>query len=173
MAMVWKSSKLIDYGSYASIRITTKHDSFPILKLAHSDELSVKLVQHEFDVLTDLARLGLPIVEFDQQPILDNGVTCGYRMKTLYKLEQSELHSRGNDIKHTLDQLHCAGFSHGDFTPSNIMKDKNNRIILIDFGFAGRLGSAVPSFFPSWLYTGGIYSNESDLEAFQRYTSLG
>jgi serine/threonine protein kinase len=164
VAGVWKGSKLIDYGSYASIR-TTNHESFPILKLAHSDELSIKLIQHEFDVLADLTKLGLPVVELDEQPTLDHGVTCGYRMKQLSKLEFSELRSRNDEIKHALDRFHSAGFCHGDFTPSNIMKDENDHIILIDFSFAGRLGSAVPAFFPSWLYSDGIYSIGSDIEA--------
>lgn len=170
MAAVWKGSELIDYGSYASIRIT-EHDPFPVLKLAHSDELCIKLIQREFEVLTELTELGLPVVKMDQQPILDNGVTCGYRMEKLSKLEPSELHSRSDEIKRTLDQFHSAGFCHGDFTPSNIMKDKNNSITLIDFSFSGQVGSAVPEFFPSWLYTDGIYHIDSDLEAFQRCQS--
>lgn len=93
-----------------------------------------------------------------------------YRMKKVSKLEPSELYSRTDDIKHILDQLHSAGFSHGDFSPSNIIKDEGDCIILIDFSFAGQLGSTVPSFFPSWLYTNGIYGIKSDLEAFARYT---
>jgi RIO-like serine/threonine protein kinase len=169
IAAIWRDSTIIDYGSHASIR-DTKHGRFPILKLAHSDELSIKLIQHEFDVLAELTKLGLPVVEFDQQPILDNGVTCGYRMKKLSKLEPSELRSRTDDIKQTLDRLHSAGFSHGDFGPSNIMTDEGGRLILIDFSFAGQLGSAVPSFFPSWVYTDRIYGIGSDLERFGRYT---
>lgn len=158
---------LLDYGSHASIRIT-KHGRFPILKLAHSDEVSIKLIQYEFDILAKLTKLGLPVVEFDQQPILDNGVTCGYRMEKLSKLEASELSLRADDIKQALDQFHCAGFSHGDVSPSNIMT-KDGRITLIDPSFAGRLGSGVPSFFPSWVYADGIFGIGSDLERFGRY----
>lgn len=91
-------------------------------------------------------------------------------MKKLSKLEPSELRSRTDDIKHTLDRLHSAGFCHGDFSPSNIMKDEGGHIILIDLSFAGLLGSAVLSFFPSWLFADGIYSIESDLKALGRYT---
>jgi RIO-like serine/threonine protein kinase len=160
---------IIDYGSHASIRIT-EHRRFSILKLAHSDELSIKLIQHEFDVLADLTKLGLPVVEFDQQPIWDDGVICGYRMKKLFKLEPSKFYSRNNDVMQTLDKFHSAGFSHGDFSPSNIMEDESGRIILIDFSFTGRLGCTVPSFFPKWVYTDGIYSISSDLERFGRFT---
>jgi Choline/ethanolamine kinase len=160
---------MIDYGSHASIRITEQHCSFPIPKLAHSDELlSIKLIQH--DVLADLTKLGLPVVEFDQhRPILDDGVICGYRMKKFFKLDLSELRSRTNDIRHTLNQLHSTGFYHGDFSPNNIMKDESGSIILIDFSFSGRLGSVVPSIFPSWLHKEGTYSIDSDLEAFHKY----
>ncbi|PQM43516.1 hypothetical protein VC83_09643 [Pseudogymnoascus destructans] len=169
IAAIWRDSTIVDYGAYASIRVT-EHGRFPILKLAHQDELSIKLIQHEIDVLADLAKLGLFIVEFDQQPILDNGVICGYRMNRLFKVELSELRSRTDDIKQTLDRLHTAGFSHGDFSPSNIMKDADGHIILIDFSFAGRLGSEVPSFFPR-VYADGIYGTNSDLEAFGRYAA--
>ncbi|ELR01924.1 hypothetical protein VC83_04168 [Pseudogymnoascus destructans] len=170
IAAIWRDSTIIDYGAYASIRVI-EDGRFPILKLAHQDELSIKLIQHELDVLADLAKLGLPVVEFDQQPIRDNGVICGYRMNKLFKVELSELRSRTDDIKQTLDRLHSAGFSHGDFSPSNIMKDAGGHIILIDFSFAGRIGSEVPSFFPSWVYADGIYGTNSDLEAFGRYAA--
>jgi serine/threonine protein kinase len=91
-------------------------------------------------------------------------------MKKLSKLEPFELHSQTDNIKQTLDRLHSAGFSHRDFGPSNIIKNKDGCIILIDFSFTGRLGSAVLSFFLSWVYTDSIYSIDSDLEAFGRYT---
>ncbi len=51
----------------------------------------------------------------------------------------------------------------------NIMKDGSDRIILIDFGFAGRAGSAGPTFIPSWVYAGGIFEVENDLKTFERF----
>jgi tRNA A-37 threonylcarbamoyl transferase component Bud32 len=145
---------MIDYGSHASIR-TTEQGRFPILKLAHSDELSIKLIQHEFDVLAELTKLGLPVLR------LPNGKALQTR--------SVGVNARTDDIKQTLDRIHSAGFSHGDFGPSNIMTDEGGRLIFIDVSFAGRLGSAVPSFFPSWVYTDGTYSIGSDLERFGRY----
>ncbi|PQE18216.1 kinase-like domain protein [Rutstroemia sp. NJR-2017a BBW] len=168
MATIWRDSDILDYGSHASIRVT-KHERFPILKLAHLDDLSIKLIQHEFSILAKLADLGLPVVEFDQQPILDDGVVCGYRMQMLSKLTLPELRSRRNDIKQTMDQSHAAGFSHGDISPSNILMDHRGRIIFIDLSFAGQLGTAVPSYFPRWVYTNCEYSVDPDLKAFGRY----
>jgi len=81
IAAIWKDSTILDYGSHASIRIT-EHHRFPIMKLAHSNDLSIKLIQYEFDILVELAKLGLPVVEIDQQPVLDNGIACGYRIKS-------------------------------------------------------------------------------------------
>jgi hypothetical protein len=77
IAAIWRDLTIIDYSSYMSIQIT-KHSQFPVLKLAYSDKLSIKLIQHEFNILADLQKLRLPVVEFDQQPILDNRITCSY-----------------------------------------------------------------------------------------------
>jgi tRNA A-37 threonylcarbamoyl transferase component Bud32 len=117
-------------------------------------------------MLAKLDDLGLPVVEFDQQPILDDGVACGYRMQMLSKLTLPELR---NDIKQTMDQFHAAGFSHGDISPSNILMDHRGRIIFIDLSFAEQLGTAVPSYFPRWVYTNVEYSVDPDLKAFGRY----
>ena len=91
-------------------------------------------------------------------------------MKKLSKLSLSKFYSRSNNVKQALDHFYSIGFNHGDFSPSNVLEDENNRIIFIDFSFAGRLRSIVPSFFPSWVYTDGIYSISSDLERFSKYT---
>jgi serine/threonine protein kinase len=168
LAAIWTDSELLDYGSHASIR-ASEHSRFPILKLAHPDAQSLALIEHEFNVLTDLKSLDLPVPEIDTQPIVDGGRICGYRMKRLAKLKPSELHYREHEIQHVLLRLHSAGFCHGDVNPSNIMKDGSNRIILIDFGFAGRAGTATPPFIPSWVYAGGIFEVENDLKAFERF----
>ena len=168
LAAIWTDSELLDYGSHASIR-ALEHSRFPILKLAHPDKQSLALIEHEFNVLTELKSLDLPVPEIAPQPILDGGRICGYRMKALAKLKPSELRCRQHDIQHVLLRLHSAGFCHGDVNPSNIMKDGSDRIILIDFGFAGRAGSAVPPFIPSLVYAGGIFEVENDLKALERF----
>ena len=78
-------SELLDDGSHASIR-ASEHCRFPILKLTHPNAQSLALIEHEFNILTDLNSLGLPVSEVDTQPIVDGGRICGYQMKTLTKL---------------------------------------------------------------------------------------
>lgn len=168
IATIWRQSSLLDYGSHASIRVS-EHHPYPIIKLAHSSDLSLNLIQHEFCILSDLSDLGLPVAKFDRRPILDNGVVSGYQMQKLFKLEFSELSARADEIKKALNQLHTAGFCHGDFSPSNIMKDHDGNIIIIDLSFAGRLECAVPAYFPSWVSRNGTHSAELDLEAFHRH----
>lgn len=171
MAVIWGCSTLLDYDSHASIR-TTEHSRFPILKLAHSDTESIRLVQREFSMLVYLATLDLPAVEVDRTPIVDNGKICGYRMKELFKVEPSELESRRHEVKYALSRLHSAGVCHGDITPSNIMKDHRGRITLIDFGSTGKIGSKVPWFIPSWVYSGDAFSIDVDWKAFDRYMTI-
>ncbi|CZS92383.1 uncharacterized protein RAG0_02806 [Rhynchosporium agropyri] len=167
VAAIWRNSELLDYGSYALIRIA-EHGSFPVLKLADSDEVSMKLIQYEFDILAKLTEQGLPVVDYDYEPILENWVVYGYRMEKLSKIEASELLSRAEDIKQVIDQFHRVGFSHGDVGPSNIMT-KDGRITFIDLSFAGPLGTTVPSSFPSWVYIDSKFSIGSNLERFGRY----
>ncbi|KAK4130696.1 hypothetical protein BT67DRAFT_445496, partial [Trichocladium antarcticum] len=172
IAGIWKGSTLLDYGSHASIRVS-ENDPFPIIKLAHADDSSLKLIQHELAALAEIFSVGFPVAAFDKDwPIQDNGITCGYRMRRLWKLEMSELESRGDDIRQALGELHSAGFCHGDFNPSNIMKDDNGDIILIDFSFAGRIGDVVPSYFPTWMYPDRIYDAKPDLAALDRFIGL-
>jgi hypothetical protein len=49
------------------------------------------------------------------------------------------------------------------------MKDGNGEIVLIDFGFAGRIGDEVPPLIPTWVYTSGFFAAEDDLTAFDEF----
>ncbi|PFH56414.1 hypothetical protein XA68_16546 [Ophiocordyceps unilateralis] len=167
---IWKASKLHDHGAHASIRTTNGNNAFPILKLAHPDDsLSIKLIEREFNVLAELKKLELPVVDFDQQPITCDGVIYGYRMKRLTKLEPGEIHTRWKDVMGVFSLLHHAGFCHGDFNPSNIMKADNDRLIIIDFSFSGRIGSPVPPFMPTWRFPTGEYCLDQDVAALEGY----
>ncbi|KAI1331074.1 hypothetical protein F5Y16DRAFT_360470 [Xylariaceae sp. FL0255] len=143
MATIWKNSDLVDFGSFESVRRAKKNTGsqlFPILKLTHPDQESLRLIHHEFNMLISLASLGLPIPKVDLHPIRDGTITCGYRMNELFKMDTSELRSRKDDIEVALRRLHSAGFCHGDTSCSNFLQDDKQNIVLIDYSFAGAIG---------------------------------
>jgi serine/threonine protein kinase len=168
IAAIWEDSAFLDYGAHASVRIS-KNEQFPVFKLSHNDELSLQLMQHELDALVTLSGLGYHIADFNKQPIQVTGIIYGYRMKRLYKLDVAEMQSRAKEIRKALYDLHSAGYCHGDLNPSNIMKDDDGRITIIDFSFAGRIGDKCPSYFPSYVYPDGVYDANGDLAALDRY----
>ncbi|KAK8142784.1 hypothetical protein G3M48_008263 [Beauveria asiatica] len=149
MRALWTQSVTFGYGSCGMLRIQD-NVCFPVIKLAHSDRRFMQMIQHEFALLTSMALLDsfLPVVRVDQQPILENGEICGFRMKRLSEMCRSSLISRKSDIQDALQRLHSAGFCHGDIRGNNIMEDGAGRIMFIDFGLGGRIGSDAPEFFP-------------------------
>ena len=158
---------LVDYGAHAVIR-STSDTGFPIIKLAHPDQQSILLLQHEFKLLIALSKLNAAVVEVDSTPILDDSVIRGYRMKQLKKLDMSELVSRRPDIKAAVEDLHSKGYCHGDLTPSNIMKDEDGRITFIDPSFGGRLDEQIPSVVPAWVHDGSHFRSDTDHKALRR-----
>lgn len=147
MKELWAQSVPFGYGSCASVRLQDGV-CFPMLKLAQSNTRFIEMIQREFALLTSMALLDLPVVQVDQQPILDNGEVCGCRMKRLSAMCRSTLISRRSDIQDALGRLHAAGFCHGDIRGDHIMEDEAGRIIFIDFGLGGRIGTDFPGFFP-------------------------
>ncbi len=172
MRLIWRRSGLVDYGTHASIRISDD-DDFPITKLAHpEDKLSLQLIGHEFNVLCTIKGAGYRTVDFDPVPVICDGAIHGYRMKKLVKLDCYELGLRWEEFEEAVQQLHDIGVCHGDLHPSNVMKDDNNELVLIDLSFAGRVGSPVPSFMPRGRFPDGIYSFDEDVAALDRMRPL-
>lgn len=180
MAKIWKSSVLVDFGSHAVIRASPcssdeqEHDNqrFPIIKLAHSDAESLALIRNEIEILSDPIMRSLPTPIIDEQYITKDGIPVGFRMKTLFKVEATELYRRMNEVQQSLRQLHDAGFSHGDFSPSNVMKDGKDRITLIDFSHAGRIGEVVPLIIQRQGYCDDRYNADYDWRIFHRFFTL-
>jgi RIO-like serine/threonine protein kinase len=161
---------LVDFGSHSCIRRVDAHP-YPIIKLAHPDAESLALLQYEYKVLHRLALFDLPTPSFSDEPILECGKIRGYRMKELHKLEHDELRLRSEDTKQTVKQFHEAGYSHGDLSLSNVMKDDQGRIILIDVSCSGPIGAKIPSCVPSWAYEGATFHTGSDMKRMQSFLS--
>jgi tRNA A-37 threonylcarbamoyl transferase component Bud32 len=173
MSNIWSDSMLINYGADAILRCshTGPH---PIIKLAHHGEEFRSRVQHEFEIIQDMTATArsLPIPKVDKHPLLDNQGIFGYRLEHLICLERNELPRRLPEIREAVRQLHEAGFSHGDLSQSNMMKNRKGAIVLIDFGYAGKIGTQASSSVPWWIYGDAVVTVEVDQQALGRLSEL-
>lgn len=173
MAEIWNTSALLDFGSHASVRSCCDEKQevrpFPVLKLAHPAADSLALICDEIKILSDPAMRDLPTPVIDEQPIMENGVPVGFRMEMLFKLDMAALQTRATEVRQALQQLHDAGFSHADFSPSNVMEDWQGRITLTDLSHSGRIGEDVPLHIKSQGYPGDVYNADCDWKVFHRF----
>jgi tRNA A-37 threonylcarbamoyl transferase component Bud32 len=121
--------------------------------------------------MTTIAR-SLPIPKVDEHPLLDHQGVSGYRLEYLIRLDQDELLRRLPEVRKAVHQLHEAGFSHGDSSPSNITKTQDGTIVLIGFGYAGKIGTQASSSVPHWVYEDAIVTVQADQRALERISKL-
>jgi hypothetical protein len=173
MSDIWSESMFVNYGADATLRCSHL-GPYPIIKLAHHGEEFRLRVQHEFEITQDMTTVAssLPIPKVDEHPLLDDKGVYGYRLEYLFCLETNELLRRLPEIRQAVQQLHEAGFSHGDLSQSNIMMNKEGAIVLIDFGCAGKIGTQVPSSVPEWVYEDAVVAVDADLQALERLSEL-
>lgn len=175
LAMIWRSSTLLDYGSHAVVRCYDcepgqEHDEcFPAVKLAHADAESMALIQNEIKILSELKSSGLPVPVIDERIIDVDGIPLGFRMKRLFKMDMADIPQRTEEIRRALQQLHDTGFCHGDLSPSNIMTDEQDRVVLIDFSHAGRIDGMVPDIVQRQGYCDDRYKTDHDWQTFHRF----
>ena len=131
-------------------------------------------VQHEFDIIQDMTKVArsVPLPKVDEHPLLDHQGIFGYRLEYLIRLEQDELLRRLPDVGKAVHRLHEGGFSHGDLSPSNIMKTQDGTIVLIDFGYAGKIGTQASSSVPHWVYADAVVTVQADQRALERISKL-
>ena len=48
------------------------------------------------------------------------------------------------------------------------MLDKDGNIMLIDFGFAGKIGTRIPAYFPPWKFKQPLFSIETDVNGLEK-----
>jgi tRNA A-37 threonylcarbamoyl transferase component Bud32 len=163
---LWSSSTFVDYGADAVLRCSHV-GPYPIMKLSHPDQISRARIQHEISMIKDMTRTSqvLPIPKMCDSLLSDGLGVFGYRPERLTRLERRELQSRLPEVREAVRFLHQAGFSHGDLSPSNVMKNDQGAIILIDFGYAGRIGTMIPNSVPTWVYPHSTFSPDVDSRA--------
>ncbi|GAB1735531.1 hypothetical protein NU219Hw_g4109t1 [Hortaea werneckii] len=163
-------SVLLNYGTDGCVRCSHL-EPLPIIKLAHPNNLSRLRIQHEFEMLKEMRRHSLPVPIFDDNPMIDKEGIFGYRMEQLFPIDLSNTQAISDDLKTIVSQLHSSGFSHGDLNPSNVMRNGNGSLVLIDPSRGGPLGQVVPHYVPSYQYEGTIFSTTTDEKYLKMYFS--
>ncbi|KAL9123652.1 MAG: hypothetical protein Q9217_006935 [Psora testacea] len=166
----WQHSTLLDYGSYAYIRVLDESSEYSILKVAHDGDAQRQFICREFEMLKLLDTQ--PVVRVRKEPISDKNGLFGFHMQKLYKIKTVELAERLDELEKAIKVIHEAGIAINDVSISNVMLDVQDNITLIDFGFAGRIGEEIPSFFPPWKSRRALFSVETDNEAFNEICNL-
>ena len=166
----WQRSTLLGYGSYAYIRILNESSRYPILKIAHQGDAKRHFISREFEILKLLNTQ--PIVRVQEEPVSDENGLFGFYMQKLCKINIVELAERLDELEDAIKKVHGAGIAINDVSISNIMLDAQDKITLIDFGFAGRIGEEVPHFFPPWKLQRARFSIETDNDAFDEICKL-
>jgi hypothetical protein len=166
LSTVWQSSRQLAFGSHASVR-AGETVPFPVVKIAHPINKCRQLIEREFFVMRDLAAVNA-VAHVADEPLTDKDGIFGFRLERLYYVELEDLQRRLKEVSGLLETLHDAGYCHGDCSFSNIMQNKEGRLVLIDLDFAGRLGSEIPEGFPKYLLRRGQYTTKIDLDRVEK-----
>ena len=158
ISTLWNRSRLLAFGSHASVRFVeddVDDPSYPVVKLAHpGDETSRRFVEREFNIMREFSDLDA-VAQVAPEPLVDEHEVFGFRLELLHRVDPRELEVRFQEVERLLDELHEAGWCHGDCNFSNIMmRKKDGRLVLIDLSFAGRIRSRVPEGFLRHLFEG-------------------
>ena len=89
-------------------------------------------------------------------------------MEELFEIGVVHQRSYAGQIARSIETLHQSRVIHFDLSPSNLKKDREGRVTVIDFGRAGYLGDQVPpdKRRPGW--NGEPYSTDHDIDALKR-----
>lgn len=143
-AAIMADTTLVTYGAECQIRSSTSPDGLSVYKMALPDDTAArKRLVNEHQILQALESHKLT-VQTDTQCLLDRDGVFAYRMERLETMPRHEILQRYAEIRVLLARLHTAGYVHGDFHPSNIMKTPNQELRLIDFGQGGQIGDKLP-----------------------------
>jgi hypothetical protein len=170
---VWKSSTHMHlaFGSHASVRSEGVDSKF-VVKIAHPNDKCRRLVEREFNIMRDLSDLDA-VAKVAGEPLADQDGIFGFRLERLYHVEPEEMQARFQEVERLLNSLHDAGYCHGDCHFSNIMQNREGKLVFIDLALSGPLGSEVPEEFQTCLVRGSRYTADIDREMIKRCGNLG
>ncbi|KAH9832802.1 Enoyl-(Acyl carrier protein) reductase [Teratosphaeria destructans] len=106
----------------------------------------------------------LPIPRFHHDPQVDSQGLYGYRIELLHAIDFGNVHQYYQAVKDALQRLHDAGFVMGDLHPGNKMVNEKGDLIFIDLAYAGKLGTAIPSYIPREFFASDVFHDKLDKE---------
>jgi hypothetical protein len=170
---IWKDSRHMPlaYGSHASVRSEGVDSKF-VIKIAHPNDKCRRLVEREFNIMRDLSDLDA-VAKVASEPLVDKDGIFGFRLERLYRVELEEFQARLQEVGCLIDSLHDAGYCHGDCSFSNIMQNREGKLVLIDMALSGPLGSDVPEEIQRSLVRSSRYTADIDREMMKRCGNLG
>jgi hypothetical protein len=122
--------------------------------------------------MRDLSHLDA-VAKVAGEPLADKDGIFGFRLERLYRVELEEFQARLQEVESLLDSLHDAGYCHGNCSFTNIMQNREGKLVLIDMSFSGPLGSDVPEWFPKYMNLGSRYAADIDREIIKRCDNIG
>ena len=113
-------------------------------------------------MVKEMARHALPVPSVGDEPLIDDEGMFGYRMELLFPIDFSDLNAISRPLRNIVSRLHNCRFSHGDLNPSNIMRNGQGGLVLIDPSLSGQLGQQVPDFIPQSQYESTVFDTTTD-----------
>jgi hypothetical protein len=169
---LWATSDVLAFGANSHIRLLDQcSDGLPVCKVA-CDDRQKAILKAEFAVLQHLGRTrpDAQVVRTHPGPFEDEDGIFGYRMELLTALSIEDVVCRYAEILSAVKGIHAAGVVHYDISPTNIMLDQRNRVVLVDFGQAGYEGQPIPQDLPRPIRYGEAtsYSSLDDLKVLEQ-----
>lgn len=164
---IWSKTRSLAFGTHACIRVDDNHE-YPVLKIAHPSDQCRRLIDREYHLMRDLSATGV-IAKVATKPLTDENGIFGFRIERLHRIELEELRERAREVEELLKCLHVAGYCHGDWSPSNVMRDQEDCLLLIDLAFAGPLNQSVPGLFPLEIFPMGLFTEAVDNQRLRRW----
>jgi hypothetical protein len=170
---IWKGSRHMPwaFGSHASVRSEGVDSKF-VVKIAHPNDKCRRLVEREFNIMRDLSNLDA-VAKVAGEPLADKDGIFGFRLERLGRVELKEFPARLQEVESLLDSLHDTGYCHGDCSFSNIMQNREGKLVLIDMSLSGPLESDVPEEFQGSLVRASRYTADIDREMIKRCANYG